>query len=280
MKPAHNIPVLMYHHVSPSAGMITSSPLNFERQIAWLAREGYHALDTAGFAAFLAGQAMPRRSVLITFDDGYLDNWVYAHPVLKRHGMKAVIFLVTGWVHDGPRRAQAGSGLPLPATPEHKAGKRLLAEGRGDELILRWSEIEAMGDVFEFHSHTHTHTRWDQQARSLSEKRERVAHEMSHSRELLAARLGVDSTHLCWPQGHFDADYLAEARAAGYRYFYTTDAYGQNRPGSDPEYIYRLAVRNRGGASVGRRLRLAAHPRLGPLYNHWKRRARRHGEPA
>ena len=49
MKQAHNVPVLMYHHVTPRAGMITASPQVFEQQIAGLARAGYRSLDTREF---------------------------------------------------------------------------------------------------------------------------------------------------------------------------------------------------------------------------------------
>ncbi|KOQ17861.1 hypothetical protein ABW36_30395, partial [Achromobacter xylosoxidans] len=160
---APNVPVLMYHHVTPAGGMIAATPEVFEAQIARLARAGYQSLSTDQFAAYLAGAPAPERSVLITFDDGYLNNWVHAHPVLARHGMRAVLFTITGWIGDGPARPHAGQGLPLPATPDHDACKKLIAAGRGDEAMLRWSEIEAMraAGTFEFHSHTHTHTRWD-----------------------------------------------------------------------------------------------------------------------
>src|SRR5690606_16547296 len=91
MNNAPNVPVLMYHHVSPSGGMIAVTPEVFEQQIAGLARAGYTSLGTGQLAAYLAGGRVPEKSVVITFDDGYLNNWTYAHPVLQRYGMKAVL---------------------------------------------------------------------------------------------------------------------------------------------------------------------------------------------
>ena len=211
--------------------------------------------------------------MLITFDDGYLNNWVHAHPVLARHGMRAVLFIITGWIGDGPVRPHAGQGGPLPATPDHDACKQLVAAGRADEVMLRWSEIEAMraAGTFEFHSHTHTHTRWDKEcAGDVQAKRARIADELRLSREALAGRLGSVSDHLCWPQGYFDADYVAAAREAGFRHLYTTDPFGQNTPGADPEHIYRFAVRNRGGSWLNRRIWLSRDPFWGPRYHAWK----------
>ncbi len=88
MADARTVPVLMHHHVSPSPGMITVSPENFESQIAWLAANGWTSLTLEQYAGFLAGKPVPRKSIVITFDDGYLDNWVYAHPILQKYGMR------------------------------------------------------------------------------------------------------------------------------------------------------------------------------------------------
>ncbi len=269
MKPSRTVPVLMYHHVSPAEGMITTSPSNFEDQLLWLRRRGYRSLTSSEFAGHLKGVPVPARSVLITFDDGYLDNWVYAYPLLKKYGYTALVFLVTAWMHDGPARKQLGQG-ELPETPSHRDCEALIAQGRSDEVALRWSEIRAMRDdgVVEFHSHTHTHTRWD--LTEPSEKNERMAQELALSRDALQTHLGSVSEHFCWPQGYFDADYVGLAQEAGFRYLYTTQAFGQNRAGTDPAHIYRFAVRNTSGNSVGRRIQVAAHPLIGPLFNKWK----------
>src|ERR1700712_4161674 len=89
---ARAVPVLMYHHVSPSPGMITVSPENFAAQMAYVARAGYTTVSAAQLAAYLAGDPLPRKSIVLTFDDGYLDNWVHAHPVLEKHGLTAICF--------------------------------------------------------------------------------------------------------------------------------------------------------------------------------------------
>ncbi|NYT63136.1 polysaccharide deacetylase family protein [Alcaligenaceae bacterium] len=269
MKYAKTVPVLMYHHVSPVDGMINVSPFNFEQQLLWLKRRGYRALTSDEFAGHLAGQPVPRKSVLITFDDGYLDNWVYAYPLLKKYGYTAIVFLVTSWIHDGPLRNCLGQG-ELPSTPSHRDCEDRIGQGLSDDVILRWSEIKAMQEdgVIEFHSHTHTHTRWD--LHEPAEKNARMAEELAQSRASLQANLGNVSAHFCWPQGYFDNEYIQLARDVGFRYLYTTQAFGQNRAGTDPASIYRFAVRNTTGNSVGRRIQVATHPLIGPLFNKWK----------
>lgn len=273
MKNAPNVPVLMYHHVTPKGGMIAATPDVFEAQIARLAAAGYQSLTGDQFTAYLAGAEVPEKSVLITFDDGYLNNWVHAHPVMQRYGMRGIIFLITGQIGDGPVRPHAGQGLPLPADVDHEESKRLVAAGQTDPVMLRWSEVEAMqaAGTFEFHSHTHTHTRWDKVCGpDVAAKRQHIAQELADSRATLIERLGAVSDHLCWPQGYFDVDYVQAAREAGFRHLYTTDALGQNRPGTDPEHIYRFAVSNRGGSWLNRRIWQSRDPLVGPLFHAWK----------
>ena len=271
MKNATTVPVLMYHHISPVDGSITTSPINFEQQLQWMTRRGYRSLTSEQFARHLNGEPAPAKSILITFDDGYLDNWVYAYPLLKKYGYTAMVFLVTSWINDGPPRQRLGQG-ELPETPSHRDCEQRIEQGDSDSVMLRWSEVKAMRDdgVMEFHSHTHTHTRWDK-GDFAPEKNARMEQELALSRQALQTHLGAVSEHFCWPQGYFDADYTRLAQQAGFRYLYTTQAFGQNRVGSDPTHIYRFAVRNTSGNSVGRRIQVAAHPLIGPIFNRWKR---------
>lgn len=273
MKAAKFVPVLMHHHVSPSPGMITVTPEIFEDQLAWLARDGWRSLSVAEFSAFLAGEPVPERSVLITFDDGYLDNWVYAHPLLQRYGMRAVLFQVTGWTHDGPVRPCLGAAGDLPETPSHRECEARIEAGRSDEVIARWSELRAMMEAgtFEIHSHTHTHTRWDkQQDLSPAQRRERLTEDLLLSRAAMTQHLGAATTHLCWPQGYFDADYVEVAQACGFDHLYTTHAFGRNLPHGDPLHVYRFAISNRSSAWLRQRFRYHSHPLISPLFNRFK----------
>lgn len=270
------VPVLMYHHVTPAGGMINATPENFESQLKWLKQHGYQSLGSEQLAAHLQGKSAAPRSVVLTFDDGYLDNYVYAYPLLKKYGFKALVFLVTSWMQEGPARHCLGEGT-LPETPDHAQSMALAKQGDYDSFALRWSEVRKMAQdgVCEFHSHTHTHTRWDKT--DFPNKNQHMARELAQSRETLMQYLGDVSEHLCWPQGYYDADYQRLANQAGFRYLYTTRAFGQNLPGTDPSAIYRFAVRNTHGSSVGRRIIIAAHPVIGPMFNRWKlwKRSRR-----
>ncbi|MDC7708095.1 polysaccharide deacetylase family protein [Vogesella indigofera] len=267
MKQAKAIPVLMYHHVSPSPGLVTVSPATFENQMCWLAENGWTTISCDNFSGFLSGRPLPDKSVLVTFDDGYLDNWVYAHPVLQRYGQRAALFTITGWIGDGPVRSYSGQNVVLPVTPDHRDCKRAVKELRHDEVVMRWSEIDAASaaGTFEFHSHTHSHARWDQLCVSREDKRERLAADLAQSRTTLQARLGTVSDHLCWPQGYYDQDYLEVAQSAGFRYLYTVEK-GVNTPATDPARIQRVVTKEKDGHWLGARVCWFSRPWLGSLY--------------
>lgn len=264
---ARAVPVLMYHHVSPNPGLVTVSPETFTAQMEYLAQSGFTALTADQFLAFLQGKAdVPGKSVLITFDDGYLDNCVHAWPVLQRLGLHAVIFVVTGWIGDGPARPHAGmEGASLPHCPDHRTCKAAIAEGSADQVMLRWSEIAAMQEsgAVEFHSHTHSHLRWDRELPHGEHLSALEADLMLSQAEL--RRLGKDSPHLCWPWGYFEPEYQAVARQMGFTAQYTVEK-GINTPGTDPARIYRVVVKDRAGPWFARRLWIYSRPLLGRLY--------------
>jgi peptidoglycan/xylan/chitin deacetylase (PgdA/CDA1 family) len=94
----------MYHSVAPEIRHwvfkhLSIDPAVFEDHLATLARAGYSSILLADLVAYVSGaRSLPPRSVALTFDDGYLDNWVFAFPLLKKYGFKATIFVSTDFV--------------------------------------------------------------------------------------------------------------------------------------------------------------------------------------
>lgn len=258
---AKTLPVLMYHHVSPMPGLVTVSPEIFREHMQALVAAGWHGISTAQLEDYFAGKPLPKRSVLITFDDGYLDNFLYAHPVLHEFGLQATMFIVTDWIKTGTLRT-----LPQ-ETPDHKTCKARIAAGNSDSVIVRWSEIEAMqqAGTFEFHSHTHTHTRWDKQFADTAARCAALANDLEQSGNTLKQRLGITSRHLCWPQGYHEPAYLDVARQQGFEYLYTTEK-RVNRPEEDIRHIGRIVTKTAGANWMKQRLRLFGSPWLAGLY--------------
>ena len=112
----------MYHYVSRFPGAIAVSPEHFEDQCRGMAEHGWRGIGLDEAEAFLLkGAPLPPRSLLITFDDGYLDNYVYAWPILRKYGHKGVVFAVTERMEAEkkcrPTLAEVWEGLPPSSLP-------------------------------------------------------------------------------------------------------------------------------------------------------------------
>ncbi|WP_369839723.1 polysaccharide deacetylase family protein [Donghicola sp. XS_ASV15] len=99
------VPVIVYHSISPDAGWLPWSqntsvrPEVFERHMTVLARMGWTVLSREAFQGARArGLRLPAKSVMIHFDDGYLDNWVAAVPILRKYGAPATIFVSSDFI--------------------------------------------------------------------------------------------------------------------------------------------------------------------------------------
>ncbi|HEY4027095.1 MAG TPA: polysaccharide deacetylase family protein [Candidatus Dormibacteraeota bacterium] len=188
-----HVPILMYHYIrtNPDPGdrigyNLSVTLADFERQMDWLAANGYHPIDFDDLRAYLLARAdLPDRPVILTFDDGYRDMYTTAYPVLRAHHFKAVSYVVSGFV-DSPRYVTVQQVL----------------------------EMDANG--IEIGSHTVSHA--DLTRLSGSD----LWHEVLDSRVTLEALLGHPVLDFCYPSGQVNEAVLRAVEAAGYQTATTT----------------------------------------------------------
>lgn len=98
------IAILIYHRVSPrrdNRPLEPLSPQSFERQMKYFS-QNFEILPLEKLAKLIVkGGPLPEKAVVMTFDDGYKDNYHYAYPVLKKYNIPATIFLTTGHIGTG-----------------------------------------------------------------------------------------------------------------------------------------------------------------------------------
>jgi len=232
------VPVLMYHHVAPHPGdPVTVTPEVFEAQMRYLAKSGYRTLKMAELIAHVRGECpVCDRAVAVTFDDGWLDNFHHAFPVLERYRINAVIFVVTAWTDSATTdKNMFVAGLPL----AHEASKLLIQAGEAGRAVLDWGTIRQMASsgLVEFSSHTVSHRKSSDLDRSELER------ELSVSKAVLERELGQPCPYLCWPYGKFNGLAVTIAKEAGYEALFTT-VRGVARAWSDPNCIKRIRVKN------------------------------------
>jgi peptidoglycan/xylan/chitin deacetylase (PgdA/CDA1 family) len=184
--------VLTFHRVAPPATAAALpdfilSPAVFAAELRRLARSGYRPVSEADLLrALYQGAPLPRRPVLLTFDDGYVDDVKTVLPLLELRGWPASFFVITGRV-----------GLPE---------------------FLTWPQIQQLDLAgMDVGSHTVDHV-------ALANLRPRARdRELRASREALEEHLGHPVDWFAYPYGSYDAATVRAVRRAGYLLAFTTD---------------------------------------------------------
>lgn len=232
------IPVLMYHHVNPHRNdMVTVRPEVFAGQMQYLASAGYRTLKLDELVAHIRGERLVTgKAVVVTFDDGWLDNYRYAYPILEKYRITATIFVVTGRTDAATSAAGMGASGEVPT---HEESKSLIEQGHADRVVLDWDTIREMeaGGLVEFHSHTVSHRKCNALERDV------LVRELDGSKEIMEREMGKPCPYLCWPYGKFNNMAVDVAREAGYTAIFTT-IHGVVEAGSDPFRIKRIVVKD------------------------------------
>jgi peptidoglycan/xylan/chitin deacetylase (PgdA/CDA1 family) len=95
------IPILIYHHVIPGGGspVLHVSPGGFEQQLQYLQSNGYQSVSSADLANCLEyGAPLPERPVILSFDDGWENQYQYAFPLLQKYGFTGTFYVVSGYL--------------------------------------------------------------------------------------------------------------------------------------------------------------------------------------
>ncbi|MEK9153419.1 MAG: polysaccharide deacetylase family protein, partial [Patescibacteria group bacterium] len=116
--PKKRVAILMYHSVERNNIPSTVSPENFAQQMAYLQKKQYQVISLASLVDILEKkQPLPAKAVVISFDDGYQDNFIFAWPILQKYNFPATIFLTNGTV-GGEKIKKNGQRLKMLAWPE------------------------------------------------------------------------------------------------------------------------------------------------------------------
>jgi peptidoglycan/xylan/chitin deacetylase (PgdA/CDA1 family) len=232
-----SIPVLMYHHINPHKGdMVTVTPDVFEGQMEYLHKSGYRTLKIDELMDFINGKlTIKEKSVVITFDDAWLDNYIYAFPIIKKYKINSTIFIITGRTE----RASENKTKHPASVPNHKESKLLIERKEDRRVVLDWNLINEMSDsaLVEFYSHTKSHAKCN----SLSENE--LLEELGESKKIIEEKLNKPCPYLCWPYGGYNDAALKIAKGIGYKGIFTTER-GVVRAGSNPFAVKRIVVKD------------------------------------
>lgn len=212
------VPVILYHNIADEVDGEYYDPfLNvsadlFYEHISALKNAGYNAITYEQYYNYVQnGADLPYKPILITFDDGYSSNYMYAYPILKRLNVKATIFVITD------RR-----GMALSKNPH-----------------FSWNQAREMQDsgIIDIQSHTHSH----QIATNLSDFD--LMFELKTSKNLIENKLGKKCSVLAFPFGAASEREIVAAKKAGYLVINKVGDKGVNRKSEGTDALKRITVR-------------------------------------
>lgn len=271
-------PILTYHRVHPEPSSISVTPEAFELQMRTL-RELYHPLSLTELVWHLEQRrSLPAGAVVVTFDDGFVDNHATALPILQAYDIPATFYVATGMIGEAGYywfdrvrrglRSEAEVASAWPAIAPSLAGKsrdaqialvtealKLQESRTARELLealcepvqpparqtMTWDEVRALAEGgMEIGSHTVTHPILSRQGLEEAEW------EIRHSKATLEAQLGRPILHFAYPNGQprdYSPAIARMVQAAGYRSA-TSMIPGLCGPDSSLFSLERLSIRH------------------------------------
>lgn len=186
----YRLPVLMYHSIDYTAdkkNKMTISPEVFAKQMEYLRENGYDVIPLEKAVSYIRDRKRPpAKTVAITIDDGYEDNYINAYPVLKKYHIPATIFVITDLV--------------------------------GSDGFMTWDEIRQMAKsgMIDIESHTKSHL-W---LTGLDDRE--LKNQLEDSKKILETKLGKEINYLCYPMNGYDERVKSAAKQAGYKAAFAT----------------------------------------------------------
>lgn len=204
--PTNAVPILAYHQVGEVDEEIYSvTASQFEEQMKYLKENGYHAISLEDlFNSYTGKTALPEKPIVITFDDGYEDNYLTALPIMEQYGMSATVFVVPSLI--------------------------------GTTDYLSWQQVADMQKRrTEIGSHTMSHVGMNEI--NATEQRREAA----ESKAALERQIRTSIQFFAYPYGQFSAGAQQILKETGYRGACTGLA-GLNNENTDPYALKRINV--------------------------------------
>lgn len=227
--------VLMYHGILDNdkrAGNYVITLDMFENDLKYLKNAGYETIVTKDLVDYVnKGTPLPDKAVIITFDDGYYNNYSYAYPLLKKYGMKGVLSVIGYY------------------TEQYSKEKNF----NNNYSHVTWKMIKEMSDENVFEIQNHTYNLHDlkkrkgilkQKAETDQEYEKMLRNDIDKNQKLLELNCGITPIAFTCPFGAVNEKALNIIKSMGFKVTYGCEE-GINYITRDPECLYELKRYNR-----------------------------------
>lgn len=183
------VPILMYHKIGDADNRWWVSAEDLDAHMRFLRDSGYESILPSDLVQHRRrGKPLPEKPVIITFDDGYLDAMTLAEPILQKHNLRGIVFLITAYIADDEEGRRSFHGAPC----------------------LTWGEVRAMHarGTMAFGAHSRTHA-------NLAALRDPYP-EIRGSYEDIVVHAGFVPDAFCYPYGQARPETAEAVRRAGF----------------------------------------------------------------
>jgi peptidoglycan/xylan/chitin deacetylase (PgdA/CDA1 family) len=187
------VAVLMYHHIGPLPDEsdkirygLTVSEEEFESHLKYLKEGGFNLMTLGQVESAIDNDKLPPKTVVLTFDDGYDDNYLYAKPILEKYKFPATFFVISSKV--------------------------------GQVEYMNEDQIKELSKNHEIGSHSYSHPSIARLSDYYLER------ELKQSKEELQELIGRDIKSFCYPAGKYDDKAVEKLKEYGYKIAVTTEA--------------------------------------------------------
>lgn len=203
------VPIISYHRFGDGKGRLSVSREQFMQQMEYLKRHGYRPISLQDLIAFLrAEKAIPKRSVVLTIDDGYRSVYEIAFPILAKYGYPVTVFIYTDYI------------------------------GKGGLTWRQMKKMEASGlFAFQAHSKTHDNLTVRSATETIQQYKSRLRDEVKKPVTKLEKRMSIKVLGYAYPFGAVNRMVVDELMEGGYELGATV------RRGANPFFAFPYALR-------------------------------------
>lgn len=243
-----SLTVFTYHRVLPKPHPDALTVELFERQLDWLGKN-FDIITPENAFDFILGNGSRthgKKLAMLSFDDGWLDNWLFATPVLKKRGLRAALALSAGFLHSGQLRERAEDVPAEILCRKNLAAEKIAADGGDTLCYVSREEVRAMHDSGSWciEAHGTTHRKNDRGISFLAAPatgvpvsvfRSDFESDLKNCIEEINTITGREPQMFFYPWGQFSDESLRAAKKLGFRVQFSTQkgsiAFGAGTPG-------------------------------------------------
>lgn len=225
------VPVLCYHSVDASGDIYNVTPERLRDHFQYFKDQGYTLISPAQFKAAASGASLPKKPLLISFDDGYASFYTTVYPLLKEYHYPATMFIISSWP------GTDATGLTWKQIQEMDASG-LVTIGSHSHELHHFAAIDSYGDqapVTDTPPYKQGYISPDEYASLLRQ-------DLAESRRVLERQLGHPVQSLAWPYGAYNGMGQRAAVQAGFNELFVLDDTPNVVSHNDLQAIRRLII--------------------------------------